>query len=207
MAAFTTVLATAYEQGQDVYLARPVSGTDEHDPLPAIVPLLKQGWGIDRPRRGMFAVQAPDGLAGMEITTGDLDPESELTTCDVRWQLWAGKSIDRPAWYATASTDTPVALLTAVTQCVSDPAPLPRWRQDTLSYLKGMARLTPILTPQPPPPTPLDVQRAATLRRPTALSAPSVPSLEHHQPPGPARPSPIAQARSRPETLLVPAGP
>ena len=173
--AFTTVLATAYEQGPDTYLARPVSGIDEHDPFLAVVPLLKQGWEIDRPRWGVFAVQAPDGLAGMEFTTGDLDPEAELTTRDARWQLWAGKSIDRPVWYATASTDTPVALLTAVTECVADPAPLPRWRQETFSYDRGMAQLTPILPPGPPPPTPLDVQRAVASRRPAALPAASVP--------------------------------
>ncbi len=173
--AFTTALAAAYEQGPGAYLARPVSGIDEHDPFLAIAPLLKQGWQMDRPLWGVFAVNAPDGLAGLEFTTGDLDPETELTTRDARWQLWAGTSIDRPAWYATASTDTPVALLTAVTQCVSDPAPLPRWRQDTFSYIKGMAQLTPILPPEPPTPTPLDVQRATVSRRPAALPAPSVP--------------------------------
>ncbi|MFB6750649.1 DUF317 domain-containing protein [Streptomyces sp. NPDC056353] len=173
--AFTTALATAYEQGPDAYLARPVSGNDEHDPFLAVVPLLQQGWEIDRPRWGVFAVQAPDGLAGLEFTTGDLDPEAELTTRDARWQLWAGNSIDRPVWYATASTDTPVALLTAVTRCVADPAPLPRWRQDTLSYIESMAQLTPIIPPQPQAPTPLDVQRAAASRRPAALPAASVP--------------------------------
>ncbi|WP_327669498.1 MULTISPECIES: DUF317 domain-containing protein [unclassified Streptomyces] len=173
--AFTTVLAAAYEQGPDAYRARPVSGTDENDPFLAVVPLLKQGWEIDRPRWGVFAVQAPDGLAGMEFTTGDLDPEAELTTREARWQLWAGKSIDRPVWYATASTDTPVALLTAVTECIADPAPLPRWHQDTFSYIKGMAQLTPIVAPGPPAPTPLDVQRAVASRRPAALPAASVP--------------------------------
>lgn len=173
--AFTTVLATAYERGPDAYLAQPTSGIDEHDPFLAIVPLLKQGWEIDRPRWGVFAVQAPDGLAGMEFTTGDLDPEAELTTRDARWQLWAGQSIDRPVWYATASTDTPVALLSAVTECVADPAPLPRWREETLSYIKGMAQLAPVLPPGPPAPTPLDVQRAISSRRPAALPAVSVP--------------------------------
>ncbi|GAA2530661.1 MULTISPECIES: DUF317 domain-containing protein [Streptomyces] len=175
VAAFTTALATTYEQGPDTHLASPVVGIDEHEPFLAVVPLLQQGWEMARPRRGVFAVNAPDGLAGMEFTTGDLDPEAELTTRDARWQLWAGKSIDRPAWYATASTDTPVPLLTAVTQSVSDPAPLPRWRQDTYSYIKGMAQLTPILPPEPPAPTPLDVQRTAAARRPAALPAPSVP--------------------------------
>ncbi|MET8658644.1 DUF317 domain-containing protein [Streptomyces griseus] len=171
--AFTTALATEYEQGRpDTYLARPVDGTDELDPFHAVVPLLKNGWEIDRPRWGVFAIQAPDGLAGMEFTTGDLDPEAELSTRNARWQLWAGTSIDRPVWYATASTDTPVDLLAAVTECVADPAPLPRWRQDTSSYIKGMAQLTPIL---PPAPTPLDVRRAVASRRPAALPAASVP--------------------------------
>ncbi|MER5793244.1 DUF317 domain-containing protein [Streptomyces sp. NPDC001980] len=173
--AFTTVLATAYEQGPDAYLARPVSGNDEHDPFLAVVPLLKECWEIDRPRWGVFAIQAPDGHAGLEFTTGDLDPEAELTTRDARWQLWAGDSIDRPAWYATASTDTPVALLTAVTQSIADPDPLPRWRDDTFSYIKGMAQLTPILPPGPPAPTPLDVRRAVASRRPAALPTASVP--------------------------------
>ncbi|WP_328865113.1 DUF317 domain-containing protein [Streptomyces sp. NBC_00304] len=174
VAAFTTALATAYEQGPDAYLARPDPRTDEHEPFRAIVPLLKQGWEIERPRWGVFAVQAPDGLAGLEFTTGDLDPEAELTTRDARWQLWAGKSIDRAVWYATASTDTPVALLTAVTECVADPAPLPRWRTETTSYIKG-AHLTQILPLKPSAPTPLDVQRAIASRRPAALPAASVP--------------------------------
>ncbi|MFG2593068.1 DUF317 domain-containing protein [Streptomyces sp. NPDC048438] len=173
--AFTTVLATAHEQGPDAYLARPISDNDEHDPFLAVVPLLKQGWEIDRPQRGVFDVQAPDGHAGMEVTTDHLDPATELTTRDARWQLWAGKSIDRPAWYATASTDTPVALLSAVTQCIADPAPLLRWREDTRSYVEGMAQLTPVLPPGPPAPTPLDVQQAVSSRRPAALPAISVP--------------------------------
>ncbi|GGZ44611.1 hypothetical protein GCM10010365_76190 [Streptomyces poonensis] len=122
----------------------------------------------------MFAVQSADGLAGLEFTTGHLDPETELTTRDTRWQLWAGTSLARPFWYATASTDTPVALVRAVTECVSDPAPLPRWRQDAYSYVKGFAQLAPILPPVPPAPTPLDVQRAAS-RRPATLPTSSVP--------------------------------
>lgn len=59
--AFTTALATGYEQGPDAYLARPISGIDEHDPFLAVVPLLKQGWEIDRPRWGVFAVQPRTG--------------------------------------------------------------------------------------------------------------------------------------------------
>lgn len=187
--AFTTALAAAYEQGPDAYLARPVAGTDEHAPFLVIVPLLHQGWEIESPRWGVFSVQAPDRLAAMEFTTGDLDREAELTTRDARWQLWAGTSIDRPAWYATASTDTPVALLTALTECVADPAPLPRWREDTFTYVEGMAQLTPILPPGPPAPTPLDLQRAAASRRPTALptSVPRWSTTSRPTLPGPRR--------------------
>ncbi|OWA21194.1 hypothetical protein B9W64_05830, partial [Streptomyces sp. CS159] len=96
-------------------------------------------------------------------------------TRDARWHLWAGTSSARPFWYATASTDTPAALLRAVTEAVADPAPLPRWRDNTDSYVKGHARLSPILSPSPPSPTPLDVRRAAASRRPAALPAASVP--------------------------------
>ncbi|MGC4950044.1 DUF317 domain-containing protein [Streptomyces sp. DT224] len=170
--ALTTALATAYEQGPGACLARPVAGIEEHDPFRTVKPLLDQGWVLDQPRRRVFAVQAPDGLAALEYTRGPLDRDAELTTRDARWQLWAGKSIDRPAWYATFSTDTPVAVLTAVTECVADPAPLPRWCAATFSYIEGMARLTPIF---PPAPTPLDVRRAVAARRPAALPAASVP--------------------------------
>ncbi|WP_458338611.1 DUF317 domain-containing protein [Streptomyces sp. 372A] len=136
---------------------------------------MDQGWVLDQPRRRVFAVQAPDGLAALEYTRGPLDRDAELTTRDARRQLRAGKSIDRPAWYATFSTDTPVAMLTAVTECVADPAPLPRWRNATFSYVKELARLTPILPPAPPAPTPLDVRRTLAARRPAALPAASVP--------------------------------
>lgn len=172
--AFTTALAAAYEQGPDRYLARPVSGSEDRDPFLAIDPLVNRGWLFDRPRQGVFAVQSPDGLAALEYTTGDLDAGTELTTRDARWQLWAGASLNRPFWYATFSTDTPVALLKAVTESVCDPAPLPRWREATYSYLKDLAQLTPILPPRPPGPTPLDVQRLAS-RRPAALPTTSVP--------------------------------
>ncbi|MEV8426471.1 DUF317 domain-containing protein [Streptomyces niveus] len=173
--AFTTALARAYEDGPDAYLARPDALSDEHEPFQVVHPLLRQGWEFDRPRRDVFAIRSPDKLACLEFTTGGLDPEAELTSRTARWQLWAGKSIDRPAWYATASTDTPVALLVAVTECVSDPAPLPRWREATFSYVKGLARLTPIVPPRPPAPTPLDVRRAVASRRQAALPASSVP--------------------------------
>ncbi|MER6531696.1 DUF317 domain-containing protein [Streptomyces sp. NPDC001508] len=167
--AFTTALAKAYEQGPDAYLADPDTISEHRQPFLAVVPLLQRGWQLDHPRRGVAAIHSPDGLAWLEFTTGDLDAKAELTTRDARWHLWAGTSADRPFWYVTASTDTPVALIGAITECVSDPVPLPRWREDTYSYVAGMAQLTPILPPRPPVPTPLDIQRAATRRSATAL--------------------------------------
>ncbi|MET9556857.1 DUF317 domain-containing protein [Streptomyces sp. NPDC006645] len=188
--AFTTALAKACEDGPDAYLARPDVLSDVHEPFQVVRPLLRQGWEFDRPQWDVFAIRAQDGLAALEFTTGGLDPEAELTSRTARWHLWAGESADRPAWYATASTDTPVPLLTAVTECVSDPAPLPRWRQETHSYVRNLARLTPIVPPRPPAPTPLDVRRAAA-RRPAALPASSVPrwttSTSRPALPGPRR--------------------
>ncbi|MFE0703480.1 DUF317 domain-containing protein [Streptomyces sp. NPDC058872] len=173
--AFTTALAQAYEQGPDAYLTRPVADSAEHNPFLAVAVLVNRGWQLDRPEPDTFAVKAPDGLAALHFTVGHLASEDELTTRSARWEIWAGTSLDRPFWYATASTDTPVALLKAVTDCVCDPAPLPRWRKDTHSYVAGMAQLTPILPPSPPAPTPLDVKRAVASRRPAALPATSVP--------------------------------
>ncbi|MFH9090889.1 DUF317 domain-containing protein [Streptomyces sp. NPDC017673] len=168
--AFTTALAEAYQQGPDSYLADPGTTGKVPDPLPVITPLLARGWRIDHPHWDAFAIQSPDELATLQYATGDLYPEAELTTRETRWELWAGPP-DCPYWYATASTDTPTVLLKAVTECIGDPAPLPRWRQETHSYVEGKAQLIPI---RPPAPSPLDVQRAAT-RRPNTQPASSVP--------------------------------
>jgi hypothetical protein len=70
----------------------PFSGSEDGDPFPAVDPLLKRGWLIDRTRWGVYAIQLPDGLASLGYITGDIDPQRELTTCDARWQLWAGTS-------------------------------------------------------------------------------------------------------------------
>ncbi|MFE9905078.1 DUF317 domain-containing protein [Streptomyces achromogenes] len=168
--AFTTALAETYRQGPASYLTGPGTTGRVPDPLPVITPLLAHGWRLDHPHWDAFAVQSPDELATLQYATGDLDPEAELTTREARWELWAGPP-DLPYWYATASTNTPTVLLKAVTECISDPAPLPRWREETFSYVEGKAQLTPI---RPPAPSPLDVQRAA-IRRPATRPAASVP--------------------------------
>ncbi|MEU5833052.1 DUF317 domain-containing protein [Streptomyces diacarni] len=184
--AFTTALATAYQQGPHAYLAAPDPSNTDQDPIHALSPLIKRGWTLNRPRGGVLALQAPDRLASCELTMKDLDPEDELTSRTARWHLWAGASIDAYAWYATASSDTPVGLVTAITACVSDPAPLPRWSQETHSYVQGLAQLTPARPPNPPAPTPLDVRRAA---RPTTLPARSIPRWSTTTP-RPAAPGP-----------------
>lgn len=168
--AFTTAFAEAYRQGPMSYLIGPDTTDRVPDPLPVITPLLARGWHIDHPHWNAFAVQSPDELATLQYATDGLDSEAELTTRATRWELWAGPP-DFPYWYATASTNTPTVLLKAVTECISDPAPLPRWREEMFSYVEGKAQLTPI---RPPAPSPLDVQRAA-IRRSATRPATSVP--------------------------------
>ncbi|NYV73314.1 DUF317 domain-containing protein [Streptomyces sp. UH6] len=171
--AFTTTLAKLYQQGPESYLARPLIGSRDQDPFLGVVPLLRRGWVIDRPRWGVFAVDSPDGLAHLEYTTGDLDPGIEVTSRTARWHLWAGTSVNHPYWYATASTDTPVPLLAAVTDSVSDPAPVLRWQNERSSY-QATAHVTPIVPPGPRVPTPLEAARSAR-RRPAAPATSSVP--------------------------------
>ncbi|MFJ9979300.1 DUF317 domain-containing protein [Streptomyces cyaneofuscatus] len=172
--AFTRKLAELYEQGSDAYLAAPIPDHPNRDPFFAVVPLLRSGWELETHRWGALAVQSADKLAALELTTGKLDPERELTTRDARWQLWAGTSADTPAWYATASTLTPIALLRTVTECLADPTPVVRWREETYTYVQDLATVTPVMPEHVRPPTPLDV-RHATARRPKPLPAVSVP--------------------------------
>ncbi|GGL34664.1 hypothetical protein GCM10010095_19990 [Streptomyces anthocyanicus] len=188
--AFTTALAEAYQRDPGHYLARPLAGSADRAPFLAVDPLINRGWQFNRPDLSTFAITAPDGLATLEYTTGELDPAIELDPRDARWHLWVGTSSARPFWYATASTDTPAALLRAVTESVADPAPLPRWKESTDSYVKDYAQLTPILPPRPPSPTPLDVRRATASRRPAALPAASVPRWSTT-----SRPAPPGQRR------------
>jgi len=171
--AFTTTLAQAYTAGPDTYLADPNLKDPEHGAFDAVVPLIKNGWQFQHPRWGVMELQSPDGMATCEYTTGRLDPERELTTLEARWHLWGGPKNGYTRWYATATTNTPTALVKAITQSVSDPAPLPRWRESMLPGLREAAQLTPVTPPAPPVPTPLDVRRAP--RRAPALTTRSIP--------------------------------
>ncbi|WP_405889804.1 DUF317 domain-containing protein [Streptomyces sp. NBC_00133] len=172
--AFTTALSQAHQDGPDHYLAPPDPKDPELAAFGAVVPLINRGWKIQHPRWGVLELQTPDGMAGLECTTGRLDPERELTTLQARWYMWGGPKNGYARWYATASTNTPIPLVKAITLSVSDPAPLPRWKDDMMRGLREYAQLTPITPPPPPVPTPLDVQRTAP-RRPPALTMRSVP--------------------------------
>ncbi|KMS67730.1 hypothetical protein ACM01_41670 [Streptomyces viridochromogenes] len=172
--AFTTALAQAYTAGPDTYLAAPDLTDPELGAFDAVVPLIKNGWQFQHPRWGVMELQTPDGMATCEYTTGRLDPEKEFTTLEARWYLWGGPKSGYARWYATASTNTPIPLVKAITQSVSDPAPLPRWRDSMLPWLREAAQLTPVAPPAPPVPSPLDVRRTA-FRRSPALTTRSVP--------------------------------
>ncbi|MFI9829702.1 DUF317 domain-containing protein [Streptomyces sp. NPDC051913] len=171
--AFTTALAAAYQAGPEHYLAQPGPADLELDAFHAVVPLINRGWKIQHPQWGALELQTPDGMAGLEYAQCRLDAEKELTTLQARWYMWGGPRTSS-RWYATASTNTPIPLVTAITESVSDPAPLPRWKDQMLHSLCESAHLVPITSPPPPVPTPLDVRRTA-LRRAPALTTRSIP--------------------------------
>ncbi|MEU2868677.1 DUF317 domain-containing protein [Streptomyces olivoreticuli] len=172
--AFTTALASAYTQGPDAYLhgaRRPVHT--------AVEPLLDQGWTTTPTRTALFDVTAPDGKAGLTYDRRELDHHREMTTNDTRWYLWGGTSPNRPDWYATFSSHTPVHLVTATTTALADPTPVARYTGELSRFTRTHAQLTPI---PPPIPTPLDVRRAqaararnTTTRRPSPTVIPSAP--------------------------------
>ncbi|WP_343236198.1 DUF317 domain-containing protein [Streptomyces arenae] len=112
-------------------------------------------------------------MAGLEYAQGRLDAEKELTTLQARWYMWGGPRISS-GWYATASTNTPIPLVRAITESVSDPAPLPRWKDQLLRAQRENAQLVPVTPPPPPVPTPLDARRTAPRRAP-ALTTRSIP--------------------------------
>ncbi|WP_372404709.1 DUF317 domain-containing protein [Streptomyces luteireticuli] len=137
-------------------------------------PLFDRGWKLCFPHGGVMEFRSADDLAGVQHTQGSLDHERELTTLDARWYLWGGPA--GPRWYATASSNTPVPLVTAITTAVSDPAPLPRWKDAMPRSLRETAQLTPVTPPRPPAPTPLDVQRnTARVGRSPVLGTVSIP--------------------------------
>ena len=185
--AFTTALATAYQDGPEHYLAQPDPADPELDAFHAVVPLINRGWKTQHPRWGVLELQTPDGLAGLECAQGRLDAEKELTTLQARWYMWGGPKTSS-GWYATASTNTPIPLVTAITESVSDPAPLPRWKDQMLRGLRENAQLIPVTPPPPPVPTPLDVRRTAPRRAP-ALTTRSVPRWSTSTTPSAALPA------------------
>lgn len=88
--------------------------------------------------------------------------------------MWGGPKSGYARWYATASTNTPIPLVKAITESISDPAPLPRWKDQMMRGLREHAHLVPVTPPPPSVPTPLDVRSTAPRRAP-ALTTRSVP--------------------------------
>ncbi|MEJ8650612.1 DUF317 domain-containing protein [Streptomyces sp. MS1.AVA.3] len=173
--AFTTALAQAYQDGPEHYLAQPDPADPELGAFHAVAPLINCGWKTQHPRWGVLALQTPDGMAGLEYAKGSLDAEKELTTLEARWYMWGGPKSGYARWYVTASTNTPIPLVKAITESVSDPAPVPRWKDALMSGLRQHAQLVPVKPPPAPVPTPLDVHRRTAPRRQPALTTRSVP--------------------------------
>lgn len=108
-------------------------------------------------------------MAGRDFATGRLDPEKELTTMEARWYMWGGPKTSA-GWYATASTNTPIAMVKAITESVSNPTPLPRWKDHMLRGLREHTQVVPVTPPPPAVPTPLDVHRTAPRRTPVSAT-------------------------------------
>ncbi|MCX4776847.1 DUF317 domain-containing protein [Streptomyces sp. NBC_01264] len=185
--AFTEALAQGYTEGPGSYL--PHMKGSAYDGL---VPMIHNGWKLTRAVERTLEWTSPDKLAGVAFTTGDLDPEMEFTTLEARWFMWGGpKGWDR--WYATASTETPVSLITAITAAIADPAPILRWEQEMPKALRERAELTPVRPASPKAPTPLDVARARPRVLPSARTH-SVPRWSTSSAPGARLPVPTRRS-------------
>ncbi|MGW1771935.1 DUF317 domain-containing protein [Streptomyces sp. NPDC002104] len=160
--AFTEALAQSYTEGPQAYL--PHMKGSAYDGL---VPLIHNGWKLTRAEERTLEWTSPDKLAGAAFTTGDLDPEMEFTTLDARWLMWGGTQ-GWNRWYATASSETPVNLVTAITVAMANPAPVMRREQEIPKVLRERAELTPVRPAPPKAPTPLDVARSRPRTRPSA---------------------------------------
>ncbi|MCY0931522.1 DUF317 domain-containing protein [Streptomyces sp. H27-H1] len=162
VAAFTDALAQAYTEGPGSYLSRGTGSAFD-----ALAPLIDSGWKLSRAADQTLDWTAPDKLAGLALATGDLDPEMEITHLEARWFMWGGPH-SWSRWYATASSETPVHLVAAITTAIVDPAPVLRWEQGLSKTLRDHAEVTPVRPPPPKAPTPLDVARVRPRVLPSA---------------------------------------
>lgn len=192
--AFTTVLATAYEQRPDAYLARPAPGDDDHDPFLAVVPLLKQGWQIDRPRWDVFAVQAPGGACRHGIhhrrpRPGNRADHTGGTLASVGGQVHRPARLVRHGQHRHPGR--PAHRRHRVHRRPGSPAPVAR---GNLQLHQGDGPAHPDSPARPAGPH--SARRAAgRLLPPSGRTTPGQrPALEHHQPTSPARPAPVARA-------------
>ncbi|WP_129838073.1 DUF317 domain-containing protein [Streptomyces sp. RFCAC02] len=157
--AFTTALAQAYTDGPHAYLA-----PCHLDMSPPIRPLLEQQWSYGSDDVTLVSLHSPDRLASLQYKRWPSNRTAELTTLDTRWLLQGGPTGSR--WYASASSATPVELVTAITTSVADPVPLLRWKEFLARPLKAVAQLTPVQ----PTPTPLDIARSTRGATPPSIT-------------------------------------
>ncbi|MCQ9179177.1 DUF317 domain-containing protein [Streptomyces sp. IBSBF 2953] len=179
----TRALATEWDEDSDSFLtSRSYSWSD------AVRPLLDAGWEQKPLIRGVLEIVSPDGLAGASIDVVSTGATAESVT------LWAGP----PGWgtraEATFTARTPKHLIAATAAAFADPTPVLRYEAGLHPRLAQLARLTPVEPPRPPAPTPLEVQRAATARRPTTVAPRTVRRWTTSTPP----PSPAIASRPGP---------
>ncbi|MFI9273984.1 DUF317 domain-containing protein [Kitasatospora sp. NPDC052896] len=160
---FTTALAKAHAEGPDSYLAD--RGGDLAE-LNVGTPLVAAGWS-HRFTAADVIFESPDGLAEVHLRRNHLDNAAEMAGNRERWLTLAGPPDQQ--WYATASSHTPPALVTAMNWALTDPAPVIRYGDD-VRLLPPQAKATPVT---PPAPTPLDVRRAHAARARSPIGHPA----------------------------------
>ncbi|WP_344447224.1 DUF317 domain-containing protein, partial [Kitasatospora nipponensis] len=192
---FTTALAKAHTEGPDAYLAD--RGRDLAE-LNVGTPLAAAGWS-HRYTAADLIFESPDGLAEVHLRRKHLNNATEMAGNQERWLTLAGPPDRR--WYATATSQTPPALVTAMNWALTDPAPVIRYGDD-LRRLPPQATATAIT---PPAPTPLDVRRALAARARSSIALPG--TAQHTAAPAPRQrtlpnASAAQTAAARPSTAL-----
>ncbi|SFC59406.1 DUF317 domain-containing protein [Streptomyces aidingensis] len=136
---FTTALAQQY--GDDAHLHGPVRPAAR-----AMEPLLKAGWArTDEP--GYISFDSPDRLAGLSYRKHVLNRAAELRGGEDKWLIRGGAGA--ASWDAACTSLVPVALVTAITTAITDPAPVVRHH----AQVRHLSRETVTVTPLRPTPT------------------------------------------------------
>ncbi|MER5494241.1 DUF317 domain-containing protein [Streptomyces sp. NPDC002490] len=148
VAAFTTALAGGGSVSPSASKTAPLLALDE------------AGWRTNH-RSYVSTSQPPDRLALVSYVHRQLDHQDEINDLRSRWTVSGGASGYSSEWLGTFTTHTPTHLITATMNRLTDPAPVPRYKEFVPERNRSAARITPV---KPPAPSPLDVQRAAVAR-------------------------------------------